>query len=173
MAVAAAAFVDSLDAGQLAVARVPFTPFELSDTRREWSYLPAEVRPGLPLSGLSDPQRKLGHELIVASTSMPGYAKVVSIMAMEHVRRAMIRLTSPQAPASSTLSGTASGSSATPRALSPGAGSLPGTTCRSTSPWRGDLVAGTPCMLGSAPHAYGTLRRWRTTRRLATSSLAR
>jgi Protein of unknown function (DUF3500) len=39
MAVAAAAFLGSLDAGQLAIAKVPFVPFDLSDTRREWSYL--------------------------------------------------------------------------------------------------------------------------------------
>src|SRR5258707_652852 len=92
MASAAAALVGAMDAKQRTVAQ---GDFDLDGTRREWSYLPEPVRPGLPLSALDDAQRKLGHELIVASTSMPGYAKVVSIMAMEHVRRALMQASAP------------------------------------------------------------------------------
>ena len=45
---------------------------------------------------MSDAQRKLAHELITASVSMEGYAKVVSIMAMEHVRRALTLVSAPE-----------------------------------------------------------------------------
>jgi len=57
--------------------------------RRNWSFLPARERDGLPIGELDDAQRKLAHELVVAGTSMPGYAKVVAVMAMEHVLRAL------------------------------------------------------------------------------------
>jgi Protein of unknown function (DUF3500) len=52
-------------------------------------------RPGLALRALSDEQRKRAHELITASVSMEGYAQVVSIMAMEHVRRALVLAAAP------------------------------------------------------------------------------
>jgi Protein of unknown function (DUF3500) len=63
--------------------------FVFGDERRSWSYLPAVDRDGLPIGALDDGQRRLGHELIVTGTSMPAYAKVVSVMAMEHVNRAL------------------------------------------------------------------------------------
>jgi len=78
MTAAAAALVAGMDAQQRNVMQ---RDFDVDGTRREWSYLPEPVRPGLPLSAMDDAQRKLAHELIVASTSMPGYAKVVSVMA--------------------------------------------------------------------------------------------
>jgi hypothetical protein len=64
--------------------------FAFSDDahRRGWSFLPQESRDGLPAAELSEDQRKLMHELIVTGTSLRGYAKVVSIMALEHVVRA-------------------------------------------------------------------------------------
>jgi hypothetical protein len=52
-------------------------------------FLPARDAGGLPIGALDDGQRKLAHELIAAGTSLPGYAKVVSVMAMEHVLRAL------------------------------------------------------------------------------------
>jgi hypothetical protein len=74
--------------------------FDFADEahRRDWSFLPVPDRVGLPIGSLDDAQRKLAHELIVAGTSMPGYTKVVSVMAMEHVLRALtgvIRLFDP------------------------------------------------------------------------------
>jgi hypothetical protein len=63
--------------------------------RRDWSFLPVPERSGLQIGSLDDAQRKLAHELIVAGTSMPGYAKVVSVMAMEHVLRALAAATRP------------------------------------------------------------------------------
>jgi hypothetical protein len=65
--------------------------------RRDWSFLPVPERAGLPIGALDDGQRKLAHELIVAGTSMPGYAKVVSVMAMEHVLRALTVAKRPSA----------------------------------------------------------------------------
>jgi Protein of unknown function (DUF3500) len=63
--------------------------FGFGDERREWSFLPARDRDGLPIGALDDGQRRLAHELIAAGTSMPGYTKVVSVIAMEHVLRAL------------------------------------------------------------------------------------
>jgi hypothetical protein len=63
--------------------------FAFGDERRDWSFAPALTRGGLPIGALDDGQRRLAHELIVTGTSLPGYAKVVSVMAMEHVLRAL------------------------------------------------------------------------------------
>jgi hypothetical protein len=73
--------------------------FDFADEarRRDWSFLPARQRDGLPIGALDDTQRKLAHELIVAGTSMPGYVKVVSVMAMEHVLRALTAASRPTA----------------------------------------------------------------------------
>jgi Protein of unknown function (DUF3500) len=84
MARAAAAFLASLDEAQRGRAQRGF-----GDERRDWSYLPERERDGLPIGALDDGQRRLAHELILAGTSLPGYAKVVSVMAMEHVLRAL------------------------------------------------------------------------------------
>ena len=62
---------------------------DAEDLRRDWSFLPAPDRDGLPIGALDDGQRRLAHELIVTGTSLPGYTKVVSVMAMEHVLRAL------------------------------------------------------------------------------------
>jgi hypothetical protein len=79
---AAAAFLAALTAEQRKRAC-----FAFGDERRDWSYLPAQDRAGLPIGALDDGQRRLAHELIATGTSMPGYTKVVSVMAMEHVLR--------------------------------------------------------------------------------------
>jgi hypothetical protein len=84
MATAAAAFLASLTEAQRGRACRAF-----GEERREWSFLPERDRDGLPIGALDDGQRRLAHELIVASTSLTGYTKVVSVMAMEHVLRAL------------------------------------------------------------------------------------
>jgi hypothetical protein len=84
MAKAAAAFLAALTVGQRERAGSGF-----GDERRDWSFLPARDRAGLPIGTLDGAQRRLGHELIAAGMSLPGYAKVVSVMAMEHVLRAL------------------------------------------------------------------------------------
>jgi len=84
MAAAAAAFLAALTGAQRERAC-----FAFGDERRDWSFMPARDRSGLPIGALDDGQRRLAHELIVTGTSLPGYAKVVSVMAMEHVLRAL------------------------------------------------------------------------------------
>ena len=85
MAAAAAAFLASLSEAQRGRAC-----FGFGDERRDWSFLPSPDRDGLPIGALDDGQRRLAHELIAAGTSLPGYTKVVSVMAMEHVLRALV-----------------------------------------------------------------------------------
>jgi hypothetical protein len=84
MAKAAAAFVAALTEAQRGRACAAF-----GEQRREWSFLPVPDREGLPIGALDDGQRRLAHELIMSGTSLPGYAKVVSVMALEHVLRAL------------------------------------------------------------------------------------
>jgi hypothetical protein len=83
MTSAAAAWLAALTGPQRAKACSAF-----GEERRGWSFLPARERDGLPIGALDDNQRRLAHELIVTGTSLPGYAKVVSVMALEHVLRA-------------------------------------------------------------------------------------
>ena len=84
MAAAAGAFLASLSEAQRGRAC-----FAFGDERRDRSFLPEPERDGLSIGALDDRQRRLAHELIVAGTSLPGYAKVVSVMAMEHMLRAL------------------------------------------------------------------------------------
>jgi hypothetical protein len=156
MAAAARALIGAVPGEQRSVLNPGFDDFDLESPRRQWSYLPEVERPGLPLRALSDGQRKLAHELITASVSMEGYAKVVSIMTMEHVRRA---LTLASAPAIAHLFdperycfrvfGTP-GQEAWGWQLAGHHVSLNFTVA-------GDYVSGTPCMLGSVPASYGSL----------------
>jgi hypothetical protein len=83
---AASAFLAALTAVQRE--RACFA-FGSDDERRDWSFLPAPDRNGLPIGVLDDGQRRLAHELIVTGTSLAGYTKVVSVVAMEHVLRAL------------------------------------------------------------------------------------
>jgi hypothetical protein len=155
MTTAASRFLAALRPEQLEQACFAFADEE---HRRGWSFLPQEARDGLSIGDMNEDQRKLAHELVVSGTSMQGYAKVVSIMALEHVVRAMI-------------------AAAVPGLLplfDPGLYSIavfgrPG----SDEPWgwridghhvslnytvRGDrLLAPTPCMLGARPATFGVL----------------
>jgi hypothetical protein len=148
MAGAASVFVAALTDAQRSRACYPF-----GDERRDWSFLPARDRDGLPIGALDDGQRRLAHELIVTGTSLPGYTKVVSVMAMEHVLRA----------------------------LAPDLADLfnPEQYCFKVFGWPGDrawgwqfaghhvslnftvvdgrYVSPTPCMLGAQPASYGML----------------
>jgi len=84
MANAASAFLGALTAGQREQACHSF-----GNERRSWSFLPARDRDGLPSGALDEGPRRLAHELIVTGTSLPAYTKVVSVIAMEHVLRAL------------------------------------------------------------------------------------
>ncbi len=85
---AAVAFLAALTAAQRERACFAFGS-DSGDVRRDWSFLPAPDRDGLAIGALDNGQRRLAHELIVTGTSLPGYTKVVSVMAMEHVLRVL------------------------------------------------------------------------------------
>jgi Protein of unknown function (DUF3500) len=148
MASAASAFLAVLTEEQRSLACFPF-----GDERRDWSFYPIPDRTGLPVGALDDGQRRLGHELIVTGTSLPGYTKVVSVMAMEHVRRVLV-------PALAGLFN--------PERYCFKVFGVPGDDVWG---WQfaghhvslnfaivdGRYVSPTPCMLGSSPARYGLL----------------
>lgn len=155
MAEAAAAFAGALDAEQRSVLE---NPFEQDGVRREWSYLPEPERDGLALGSLSDPQRKLAHRLIVASVSMPGYAKVVSIMAMEHVRRALTLAAAPRIAHLFDPERYCVRVFGTPGGAQPWGWQLAGHhVVLNFTVTGGRYLSPTPCMLGSVPAGFGTL----------------
>jgi Protein of unknown function (DUF3500) len=162
MAAAARALLGAVTGEQRSVLNPGFDDFDLGSPRRQWTYLPELERPGLPLLALSDAQRKLAHELITASVSMEGYSKIVSVMAMEHVRRALVLASAPE------LARLFDPERYCFRIFGdPGAPGVPG-----RDPWGWQLaghhvslnftvagmrVSATPCMLGSVPASYGPL----------------
>jgi len=162
MADAARALLDGVSAEQRTVLNPAFDGFDLRSPRRHWTYLPEVERPGLALRALSDAQRKLAHELITASVSMEGYAKVVSIMAMEHVRRALILASAPERAymfdperyCFRIFGRPGGGAAGTPE---PWGWQLAGHHVSLNFTLAGDYVSPTPCMFGSVPASYGAL----------------
>ncbi|HVT69563.1 MAG TPA: DUF3500 domain-containing protein [Trebonia sp.] len=152
MTAAARALLSAVTGEARTVLNPGFDDFDLESPRRLWTYLPVTDRPGLPLRALSDAQRKLAHELILASVSMEGYSKVVAVMAMEHVRRALTRLPmfDPERYYFRIFG-------------DPGAGAAPwgwqlaGHHISLNFTVAGDQLSGTPCMFGSVPASYGAL----------------
>lgn len=55
--------------------------------RTHWNFLPESGRHGLPLGELDRGQEVLAHRLMAESMSIPAYARVVQVMANEHVLR--------------------------------------------------------------------------------------
>jgi hypothetical protein len=55
--------------------------------RTHWNFLPESGRPGVQLGDLDRGQEVLAHRLIAESMSLPAYARVVQVMANEHVLR--------------------------------------------------------------------------------------
>jgi hypothetical protein len=158
MAAAALAFCGALSVEQQSVLYANFDAFDLDSPRRQWSYLPEPERPGLPIGALSDPQRKLAHELITASVSMGGYAKVVSIMAMEHVRRALMLVSAPAIAHLFDPERYCFRVFGDPGRAAPWGWQLAGHHVVLNFTIVGEHVSGTPCMLGSVPASYGMLR---------------
>ena len=150
---AASAFLGALTAAQREQAWYGF-----GDERRSWSYLPARDRDGLPIGALDEGQRRLAHELILTGVSTPAYAKVVSVIAMEHVLRALAAdladLFDPERYCFRIF-----GDPGDP--ADPGAGpwgwQLAGHHVVLNFTVAGGRVSGTPCMLGSVPASYGPL----------------
>jgi len=84
MAVAARAFLNSLDESQLGTAWYP----DLGDqARTKWSNFPAGASPraGLGLGVLGDAQRVLVHDLLRASTSSQGYHKLTGAIRADEI----------------------------------------------------------------------------------------
>ena len=155
MAAAAAAFIAGLAEEQRSVLN---NQLELDGGRREWSYLPEPVRDGLPLGSLSDPQRKLAHQLIVASVSMPGDAKVVSIIAMEHIRRALTLASAPEIAYMFDPERYCLRVFGTPGGTEPWGWQLAGHhVSLNFTVTEGRYLSGTPCMFGAVPTVLGTL----------------
>jgi hypothetical protein len=81
MTEAALAFLDSLEEEQRSTAS-----FNVDDTeeRTNWAYFP-RAHKGLPFLGMTPRQQKSAHALVSGALSLPAYAKVCSIMALESV----------------------------------------------------------------------------------------
>jgi len=145
---AASALLAALSAGQKEQVCLAF-----GEERRSWSFLPALERDGLPVGALDARQRRLAHELILAGTSLPGYAKVVSVMAMEHVLRALrpelADLFEPERYCFKVFG--SPGERAWGWQFAGHHVSLNFTVAD------GRFVSPTPCMLGSQPASYGML----------------
>ncbi|MFG3133207.1 DUF3500 domain-containing protein [Streptomyces tendae] len=80
---AAMGLFDGLDADQRGRVLLPHT----EPGRTHWNFLPESGRHGLPLGELDRRQEVLAHRLIAESMSVPAYARVVQVMANEHVLR--------------------------------------------------------------------------------------
>jgi hypothetical protein len=148
MVAAADALLAALTTAQREKACFPF-----GDERRDWSFVPARDRGGLPIGSLDDGQRRLAHELIMTGTSLPGYTKVVSVMAMEHVLRALtpadVDLFNPERYCFKVFG--APGENAWGWQFAGHHVSLNFTVVN------GRCISPTPCLLGSEPASYGIL----------------
>ena len=76
-------FFDSLTGDQRGRVLLPHT----DPGRTHWNFLPESGRHGLPLGELDRHQELLAHRLIAESMSIPAYARVVQVMANEHMLR--------------------------------------------------------------------------------------
>ncbi|HEX4787061.1 MAG TPA: DUF3500 domain-containing protein [Actinospica sp.] len=80
---AAMGLFDRLTADQRARVLLPHD----DPQRSHWNFLPESGRHGLALGELTREQEVLAHRLIAESISVPAYARVVQVMANEHVLR--------------------------------------------------------------------------------------
>lgn len=80
---AAMGLFDALTAEQRAKVLVPST----DPGRKHWNFLPESGRHGLALGELDRHQEVLAHRLIAESMSIPAYARLIQVMANEHVLR--------------------------------------------------------------------------------------
>ena len=78
MAKAATAFLDSLTPEQREKASDPLN----SSDRLHWNFIPTSMFPreGLPLKEMTEPQRKLAHELLRSGLSQRGYVTTTTVM---------------------------------------------------------------------------------------------
>jgi len=87
MATAATKFLAGLSAEQRQQATFPFE----SEERLRWHFIPTETFPrkGLTVKEMTEPQRKLAHDLLKAGLSQRGYLTASSIMDLETVLGAL------------------------------------------------------------------------------------
>jgi hypothetical protein len=78
MAKASAALLDSLTPEQRQKMAMPFD----SADRTRWNFIPTNMFPrqGLPLKDMTEPQRKLAHELLRTALSQRGYTTTTTVM---------------------------------------------------------------------------------------------
>ncbi len=81
MADAARSFLDSMEGEHLRSAHLPFDV----DERRRWHYTPQPSRPGLAVGSMGRSQAKAAQRLVASGVSLPSYARVVTITALEDV----------------------------------------------------------------------------------------
>jgi hypothetical protein len=87
MADAATKFLAGLSADQRQQATFAFD----SNEREHWGFVPTEIfkRNGLTIQTMTEPQRKLAHDLLRTGLSQQGYLTTTSIMELETVLRAI------------------------------------------------------------------------------------
>jgi hypothetical protein len=87
MAAAAAKFLSSLTPEQRQQAAFPFA----ADERLHWHFIPTSMFPrnGLLIKQMTEPQRKLAHDLLKSGLSQRGYMTASSIMELENVLGAL------------------------------------------------------------------------------------
>jgi hypothetical protein len=87
MAKAANSFLASLTPEQRQQATFPFDSAE----REKWHFIPSEMfaRNGLLISSMTEPQRKLAHDLLKTGFSQRGYMTVSQIMELESILNAI------------------------------------------------------------------------------------
>src|SRR5687768_1587128 len=85
MATAATNFLASLTPEQRQQATFAFE----SDERLRWNFIPDETFPrnGLPFKAMTEPQRKLAHELLKSGLSDRGYRTYTAIIQLENILR--------------------------------------------------------------------------------------
>ena len=87
MANAATRFLDGLTAEQRQMAMLPLDSEDLT----RWHYVPVNQFPrkGIPLRDMTEPQRKLAHDLLRSGLSQRGYTTATAIIDLETVLRAI------------------------------------------------------------------------------------
>jgi hypothetical protein len=107
MAKSASAFLGSLTPEQRQKAAMPLD----SSDRTHWNFIPTSMFPrnGLPIKDMTEPQRKLAHELLKSGVSQRGYTITTTIMSeLEAILRdteAAARAAKPQPPAGAAPAG--------------------------------------------------------------------
>jgi len=85
MVAAADSFLGSLSPDERRQASFPFD----SEERFRWHFIPNFPRNGLPIKAMTEPQRRLAHELLRAGLSQRGYQTYNSIMELETILRGL------------------------------------------------------------------------------------